>query len=298
MRLRGVLAAVTVATSVASAPLAAQQRVSVGHLASPTVSVRLFTAAVGSVHVVGWEKDSVELTGVVPNGSRVEMSGGAPMEALKGIKMFVETPTDLRGREGQLVLKVPRGARVWVKTGTTDMDVTGVAGGLDLNVVGGLITVHGSPRELRAESMDANVIVEGSPEWARIKTATGDITMRGGVDIGASTISGTIRSSGGDVERAKLESTTGGIVFASDLARSASVELESHSGTIEVELLRRGDVELDVATITGAIENQWSKTRPVPGREGRGMTLTTSWGMNSGHITVRSFKGQVQVRPR
>ena len=168
MRLHWLAAAGTIAVTVAIAPLAAQQKVNVGHLASPTVSVRLFTAAIGSVHVVGWDKDSIELTGVVPNGSRVETSGGAPMEAVKGMKMFVETPTELTGREGQLVLKVPRGARVWVKTGTTDMDVTGVTGGLDLNVVGGLITVHGSPRELRAESMDANVIVEGSPQWARI----------------------------------------------------------------------------------------------------------------------------------
>ena len=151
MRLHWLAAAGTIAVTVAIAPLAAQQKVNVGHLASPTVSVRLFTAAIGSVHVVGWDKDSIELTGVVPNGSRVETSGGAPMEAVKGMKMFVETPTELTGREGQLVLKVPRGARVWVKTGTTDMDVTGVTGGLDLNVVGGLITVHGSSRELRAE---------------------------------------------------------------------------------------------------------------------------------------------------
>jgi hypothetical protein len=36
----------------------------------------------------------------------------------------------------------------------------------------------------------------------------------------------------------------------------------------------------------------------VSGREGRGMTLVTSSGNGSAHITARSFKGTVQLRPK
>lgn len=273
----------------------AQQKVMLGHLASPTVSIRLF-APVGDMRVIGWDKDSVDVSGVVPAGARVEMYGGRPLERSTGMKMYVEMPTEQGGKDGKLVLHVPRGARVWLKTGSSDMDVTGMTGGLDLNIVGGSITVHGNPKELRAESMDGNVVIDGSPDWLRAKTATGDITLRGGQDIGASTISGTIRTSGGEVEHAKLESTTGAIVFGSGLARSASVELETHSGPIDVQLPMKIDVEIDAATITGAIDNQWTRARPVPGREGRGMTLTTSSGMGGGRIVVRSFKGTVQLR--
>ena len=282
-------------SALSHASVQAQQKVLVGHAATPTVSVRLF-AAVGKIHVVGWDRDSVEMTGVVPTAARVDMSAGSPLEKSKGMKMFVESPYEQSGREGELTLRVPRGARVWLKTGSADMDVTGVTGGLDLNVVGGSIVVHGSPKELRAESMDGTVTIDGSPDWLRAKTATGDITMRGGQDVGASTISGTIRTSGGEVERAKLESTTGAIAFASALSRNASVELETHSGPIDVELPVRGDAEIDAATITGAIDNRWTRARPVPGREGRGMTLTTSSGMGGGRIVVRSFKGTVQLR--
>ena len=277
------------------ASLGAQQKVLVGHAATATVSLKLF-AAVGKIHVVGWDRDSVEMTGVVPSSSQVQMSAGSPLEKSKGMKMFVEAPTEQSGREGELTLRVPHGARVWLKTGSADMDVTGVTGGLDLNVVGGSIIVHGSPREVRAESMDGSVTIDGAPEWLRAKTATGDITLRGGQDVGAATISGTIRTSGGDVERVKLESTTGAIAFASMLSRNASVELETHSGPIDVQLPFRGDAEIDAATITGAIDNQWTRARPVPGREGRGMTLATSSGMGGGRIVVRSFKGTVQLR--
>ncbi|MES2179105.1 MAG: DUF4097 family beta strand repeat-containing protein [Gemmatimonadota bacterium] len=285
-------------TLIASASLPAQQKeqkVLLGHAASATVSIRLM-AAVGNIRVIGWERDSVEMSGAVPFGVKVELFGGTPTERSKGIKAFADVPADQSGREGKLLLKVPRRATVWLKTGSAEVDVSGVVGGLDLNIVGGSIAVHGSPRELRAESMDGNVVVDGAPDWMRVKTATGDITLNGGQDVGASTISGAIRTSGGEVERAKLETTTGGISFSNTLARGANVELETHSGPIDILFASHADVELDAATITGAIDNLWIKQRPVPGREGRGMTFAASSGTGSARVTARSFKGTIQLR--
>lgn len=279
----------------AATPARAQQKVAFARGATPTVSIRL-VAMVGEIRVVGWDRDSVELTGIVPSGSRTDLYGGEPGQRAAGMKMYIESPAGNSGRDATLTLRVPRRARVWVKSGSAAIGVTGVTGGLDLNIVGGSITVHGSPAELRAESMDGSVTIEGAPEWMRVKTATGDITMAGGVDIGASSISGTVRTGGGTVERAKLESTTGALVFASTAARGASIELETHSGSIDLAFPWRASVELDAETITGAIDNQWSSARPEAGREGRGMTLRTSGDVGSARVVVRSFKGTVQLR--
>jgi hypothetical protein len=282
--------------SVAAAlPLQAQRKVSAAYATTPDVSVRLF-ASVGSVNVVGWDKDSVEVMGSVASGSKVALN--APqVGAAKGLKMFVEAPTEQAGKEGALTMHVPRGARVWLKTGSAELTVTGVTGGLDLNVVGGSITVHGSPRELRAESMDGAVTIDGTPEWMRVKTATGDIALHGGQDVGASTISGTIDARGGEADHLKLESTTGMIRFALTPARGATVEMETHSGSIEIQLPRKTSVDIDAATVTGDITNAWSRESPSVGREGRGMTLMTSGAPIGGRITVRSFKGKITVRP-
>jgi len=57
-------------------------------------------------------------------------------------------------------------------------------------------------------------------------------------------------------------------------------------------------VELDLATITGGIDNSWSRAVPVSGREGRGMTLATTSGIGGARVTVRSFKGTITVRQR
>lgn len=298
MRLSAGITALAASVLAHSAAVAqAQQKVQLGASVTPTVSIKLF-AAVGEIRVIGWERDSVDVNGVVQSGSQVGMAGNAPGEKARGMKMFIEAPNNQSGREGKLVLKVPRGARLWLKTGSADMDVVGMTGGLDLNVVGGAIVVHGNPKEVRAESMDGNVTIDGSPNWLRAKTATGDIILHGGQDIGASTISGSISATGGEVERAKLESTTGAIAFASALTHGASVEVESHSGTIDILLAQRADVELDVATITGTITNGWTYTRPAKGSEGRGMTLVTSNGMAGSKVVVRAFKGTVHVRGR
>jgi len=285
-----------VAASIAFASsLHAQRKVSAGYATTPEVSVRLF-AAVGSVHVIGWDRDSVEITGSVAAGSKVALN--APQSgAARGLKMFIEAPTEQAGREGALTMHVPRGARVWLKTGSADLTATDVMGGLDLNVVGGSITVHGSPRELRAESMDGAVTIDGAPEWMRVKTATGDIALRGGQDVGVSTISGTIDAHGGEADHLKLESTTGTIRFALGLARGATVEMETHSAPIEIQLSRKASVDIDAATVTGEITNAWSGMRASVGSEGRGMTLVSSGAPLGTRITVRSFKGKISLRP-
>jgi len=283
--------AVLVVLAANAGALQAQRKVWAAYPATPEVSVRLF-ASVGAVHVIGWDRDSVEVFGAVASGSKVAL--GAPQtSAARGLKLFVEAPTEQAGREGSLTMHVPRRARVWLKTGSADVTVTDVTGGLDVNVVGGSISVHGSPRELRAESMDGSVTIDGTPEWMRVKTATGDITLRGGEDVGASTISGTIDARGGEADHLKLESTTGTIHFALALARGATVEMETHSGPIEIQLPRKSAVEIDAATVTGEISNGWSGIKPEVGREGRGMTLATSGAQLGGRITVRSFKGKI-----
>ena len=73
------------------------------------------------------------------------------------------------------------------------------------------------------------------------------------------------------------------------------VYVATNAGALARVAKKGGTVE-PLATITGAIDNQWTRARPVAGREGRGMTLATSSGIGGGRIVVRSFKGTVQLR--
>lgn len=276
----------------------AQQKVDIQRSATPTVSVRL-NGALGNVRVVGWDRDSIALSGALVAGSRLE---GGPYNAqgpVTGMKFYVEATDESSQRANKLELRVPRNARVWIKAGSADIDASAVTGGLDLNIVGGSVRVSGKPRELIVESMDGSVTVSGNVEYGRIKTATGDIVWQGsGDDVTMTTVSGAIRAGEGTVQRGRYESVTGPITFAGDIARGGDARFDTHSGAIELRLSPQASVEIDAATVTGAIENAVTSRRPVAGREGRGMELTTSSGTGGARVQVRSFKGNVRLAPR
>jgi hypothetical protein len=275
----------------------AQQKVDIHRAATPTVSVRL-SGAISSIRVMAWPQDSIALTGALGAGSRMDGGPNNVSGAVSGMKFYVEAADDAAQRGNRLELRVPRNARVWIKAGSADIDVSGVGGGLDLNIVGGSVRVEGKPRELLIESMDGSVSFTGFSDYAKLKTATGDITLRGGgEDLTLTTVSGSILAddAGRTIQRARLESVTGPITFAAAVQRGADLRFDTHSGAIELRLPRPSNVELDAATITGTIENGWSSTRPAVGREGRGMELGISSGMAGARVQVRSFKGNVRL---
>ena len=282
----------------AAAPLAGQQKVSQRFAVTPTASIRLF-GDVGSLRIVGWDRDSVVVTGTLPTGARLDASrGGDPERPSPGMKIYVEVPRS-PAPDARLEVRVPSRARVWSKSGSAHVEVTGLTGGLDLNIVGGSARITCSPAELQVESMDGSVTIEGSPAWLRAKTATGDIVLRGGSeDAGLSTVSGAVRAGEGRFERAKFTSVTGAIVFAGDVARGATLDFDTHGGPIELRLAPRLDAEFDVATVTGSIENTLTARRPIAGREGRGMELGFTSGTGRARILVRSFKGNIYLRAR
>lgn len=283
------LAALAIAT-----PARAQTKVDIRRAATPTVNVRL-SGTFSNLKIIGWNSDSIALTGGVSAGNRLE---GGPLNAtgpVQGMKFFIET-AEGASTANRLELRVPHRARVWIKTASAEIDCEAVTGGLDLNIVGGFVKVSGRPRELVVESMDGAITVTGDVGYGRLKTATGDITMNGsGEDLSFTTVSGTISlaSPRAPIERARFESVTGPIVFAGSVTPGADVRFDTHSGAIDLRLPARATLEIDAQTMTGSIENTWNSGRPIAGREGRGMELGT--GNGGGRVQVRSFKGNVRV---
>lgn len=283
----------------AGAPVDAQQKVDLRRAVSPDVYVRV-NGAYASLRVVGWQKDSLVITGSLPKGARFEPGIGAATDgSIKGAKFYIEPPSQGGGATGTLELFVPVGATVWAKAGNARIDVSGINGSLDLNLVGGAITVSGTPRELNVESMDGTVDITGTPAWMRVKTATGDITVRGASpDAGFTTVGGNIVLRDGTYERIRVEAVTGNVTFASGLGRAGSLTIDSHSGTIDLQLAPKPSIDIDATTIAGTILNSVTARRPTPGREGRGEELTLALGVGDARATLRSFKGNIRLGNR
>lgn len=289
----------TVALCVAPSDAGAQQRVEIRRAVTPTMSLRI-QGAFASLRVIGWDKDSVVVVGTLPQGYRIDGGIGGPAGTrATGGKLFIEGPETLGPSGGELEVRVPMSATLWAKAYTATIDVSGMIGTLDLNIVSGRITVNGSPRELSAASMDGAVTVTGSPTWTRLKTADGNIVLRGGSsDAGFTTVSGLIRQSDGALERARFESVTGGVELFGEMARGGVLSIDTHSGAIDVGLTTKASVTVDAASITGSIANTPGKMRAEIGRDGRGATLNTTYGEGSARLVIRTFKGNIRLSSR
>jgi hypothetical protein len=249
---------------------------------------------VGSVHVTGWDRDSVALRASVAKGDKLFMGGG-PV----GMKMFIEPLNDRNPGSSRIDVMVPARAKLWVKTATADIDVSGVTGELDLYVVGGTIRVNGNPAELNAEAIDGDIHVTGSPGWLRAKSASGEVTLKGeSPDIAVSTVSGGIAIDGGKFERAKIGSVTGAIRFNGDIEKGAAIDFDSHSGALDITIPRKTGADFDISSIAGTITNDLNFSKPAKGRYGRGAELVMTNSTGGAHVTVRSFKGPVTLHSR
>ena len=263
---------------------------------APDASIRVLNL-VGSIRVIGWDHDSLAVTGSLPPyAGKMFYFGGAGRAA----KLGVDAPDGAEPPAGSnLMVYVPRGAKLWIKAATADIDVSGFHGSLDLYSVSGVIRVAGAPAQVYAESMDGRVEITGPATWVRAKTASGPITLRGGgEDVAATTVGGTITVDSARITRGRFESVTGDIRFDGDLDRGASVTFESHSGAIELRLPGTVSADFRINEFQGEIVNGLSRDRPRSLRERGGRELTFTVGQGGADVSIRSFKGAILLRKR
>src|SRR2546430_2828907 len=248
-------------------------------------SVRIVNPS-GRIRVIGWDSNS--LAGWARGPGQFAADGNA------GVRKLVVT-----GR-AELEVHVPRGARVWVKSTSADIDVVGVDGTLDLNSVAGAVHVVGTPADVTAETMDGPVEVAGGTGRTRVKTVSGPILLRGAsVDLGASTLSGTIvvraagwQRGGTGVQRGRFESVTGDVRFDRELGRGGLVELESQSRAIALRLPGTTVADFDLLTIGGSVTNR------LTADVGQRGVLRFSTGAGGAQVTARSFKGSISLEAK
>ena len=290
MAVKGLLGLALTMAAVA-APLHAQKKVERRLPLGMEAAFRIVNM-VGSVTVHGWNKDTVLVRATLPQLDKLLMGG-----TYTGAKMFIDNADERDPKPTSVDVWLPARARLWIKTATANIDVTGVDGQLDLYVVSGTIDVNGNPRELNAEAIDGDIHVVGSPAWLRAKSASGTITLRGSSsDAAFSTVSGAVRVDGGNFERTKVETVTGNITFTGMLDRSGTFDFDTHSGSVDIAIPDKVNADVSVVTISGNITNNLSKARPVSGRFGRGTELNVEIGAGGAKISARTFKGPVTLR--
>ncbi len=254
----------------------------------------------GTVKVIGWNRAEVSVKGTLGEGTeRLDFEVRGNETVIEVILPDAETRRrqNIKRIEGSdLEIHVPAASRLDVETVSADITVSEVTGNLDLESISGDVDVGGQPARVRAKCISGDITIAASQGPIRANTISGRITIReatGSFDVG--TISGEVKVRGRAIEDGNFESLSGNMWFAGDLTANASLVMENHSGSIELELPADISADFDVTTFIGDIKNGFGQRAERRGRYGPGKVLSFVTGSGTASVRLKTFSGNVEI---
>jgi len=262
--------------------------------ADPKGEVEIGNVA-GSVNVVGWERDEVEVHGDLGDGvERLDFSREGPRTI---VKVVLKRSTSSGGSD--LTVRVPRESRLKTNTVSADQVVTGVRGALRLQSVSGEITTDASVGELNVTTVSGDISVRGdrnTPTRARIGTVSGQASLsRLAGELEFESVNGDAEISMSSLTRASLETTNGDLQLTGSLSRNAIVEAESVNGSISLNFENVANTAFVVESFNGDIENCFGKQTRRTREHGPGVELRFTEGEGLARVRVETLNGDVQL---
>lgn len=317
-------------TGLAAASVAAGQTPVDRTVATPQTGSVEVSNVTGSIRVVAWDRGEVRVTGelgrgterldVTSAGDRVTIEVIIPRNArnVGSTDLEVRVPArknvtargvsadvTVQGVTGQVnamstsgdvrVSGNPALARVGSTSGDVELEVSTAR--IEANNTSGDIRVRGTAREsIAAESVSGNVQVAAPAPEMMAKSVSGDLTVTGATRrLSASTVSGAIQVRGARLQYGALESVSGNIAYAGALEADAGVSVQSHSGSITLQLPGSVGARFQVTTFSGGISNAFGPEAQRVSRYGPGEELRFTTGDGGALITVKTFSGSVRL---
>jgi DUF4097 and DUF4098 domain-containing protein YvlB len=301
--------AMAIATIAGSA--AAQQTINETRPAAPCGAVEVHNTA-GSVRVVGWNRNEVQVTGTLGRGTeRLDFTTEGDRTRIR-----VVLPRNARDVQGsQLEIRVPVQSSPQVQTVSADIEISGVRGGLEAQAVSGRVEItadraptlkastvsggvrlRGSSGSVDAESVSGTLDIQVATQRARAKTVSGDLTLReASGSAEASTVSGNALVDGGRFNRMSLSSVSGTLHFRGELEQGGLYHLNSHSGNVELRLPARTAADFEVNTFSGRITNDFGPAAERTSRYAPGMELRFTAAGGGARVVAKTFSGNVRL---
>lgn len=270
------------------------ERVEQRRPAAPDGLVEIENAA-GSIHVVGWDKSEVEVTGTL--GLRAEgldVSGGPHRIAIE-----VQTGGNPHSVQSDLEIKVPKGSRLKIDSFAAGIAVEGVDGLIEAETVNSGIKIAAGSKQVRAESVNGGVEVACPCRRVEASSVNGLVTIRGASGaVEASTVNGRLLVEGGRFERAQLESVNGGVSFVGDLDSGATLDVETVSGSVELSLPAGVAADFSISSFSGSIANEFGQEARRTSRYTSEKELEFSTASGGATVTIHTLSGAIVLRKR
>ncbi|HEY3443931.1 MAG TPA: DUF4097 family beta strand repeat-containing protein [Paludibaculum sp.] len=245
----------------------------------------------GGVEIIGWEKDSVEVSGT-KSASREDVMKEIRIDVVSeadSIRIRVIRPVEHNCNCGaKFVLKVPKKVILdSITTSNGGIRVESITGNSRLKTSNGGIRVWGVDGNLEATTSNASIEVGQFKGAADLRSSNGRIKadgIRGAFD--ARTSNASIDATVAELDPGRplsLESSNGSITLTLDTWKSNDIKAHTSNSSVNVRLPDKVAADLMLSTSNGSITtdfeittSQFSKTRVVGKLNGGGPRLDLS----------------------
>jgi DUF4097 and DUF4098 domain-containing protein YvlB len=282
------------ALSLVAAAAAAQTTLDQHRPAAPDGLVEIDNPT-GSIHVVGWSKAEVAVSGSL--GHRA--SGLEFMGDPHRTRIGVETEGNPHSVRADLEVHVPAGSRLEIDSFAATITITDVTGAVKAETVNGSITMTGGSKEVSLQTVNGSVDVTSPATRVHAESVNGSVTVHDASgEVDASTVNGRLVVVGGAFSRARLETVSGGLRFEGDLTKKATLDAESVSGSVELVLPASVSADFSVSTFSGEIENELGPTAQKTSRFTSEKSVSFSTGGGGSKVSVQTLSGAIRLRKR
>jgi DUF4097 and DUF4098 domain-containing protein YvlB len=260
--------------------------------ADPDGTVEVSNVA-GSVKVTGWDRNEVEVTGELGEGT--EKLEFTKAEKLTRVRVIVPKRA-YNVDDTDLVIKVPAGSALSVNTVSADIAIQGVHGAQRLQAVSGDVHTEASGEDVECRTVSGDVLISGSGRkgLVSVTTVSGDASAtKVAGEVSGNTVSGTFSLQAGEVTRSRLRSTSGDLGLTGQFTPDAKLDIESISGDVRLDFVGQPVGQFEVSSFNGEIRNCFGPKSQRTDEYAPGRELRFQEGSGTARIRIKTLNGDI-----
>ena len=217
----------------------------------------------GEITFEGWDKNQVKVTGTLDDLTEKFIFKTTGDRTL--VKVKLPRNSRYRSRDGSdLKIMLPRSSRLAFSGVATDLDVSEIDGGVDINSVSGDIVVKETKGRTYINSVSGELKLKDLVGSLEVSTVSGDLEAKVQCKkLNISGVSADLAIQSEQIETANLSTVSGDTRISGSMSDDAELKMSSVSG--EAFYYIKGDLNARVSMETapgGDITNEYSEDRP------------------------------------
>jgi len=246
------------------------------------------------------EQSSLDIEAVSASITVQEVLGKLELESVSGGIDVAANAASINARSISGRLRIASDTQsVEAESTSGTIDISGRIPRVRAETVSGKLKLQGDFNRVEVDSVSGAISVTGTIGTLESDTVSGSQqagTVLDGAKMSAS--SGRLSLDGGRMTKVEMDTVSGGIEFRGDLADEGSLDIDTISGRITVEMPPSIGARFEVSTLSGSIGNDFGVAPQRVSAYGPGLELRFEQGNGSGDVTIESKSGGIDIKTR